>query len=77
MSEGGASNEIDVTIMPDQFRTMAAKCNPNTAVSPSGFGYVTWRANGRSELGAQFFSRMMSLPFGKGLLYKDGRNALK
>ena len=55
-----------MSISVDQFRLMTRKCNPRTAASPSGFGYVIWKANGRSDLGSLIFSKMMSIPFQKG-----------
>ena len=58
--------EIDLNISVDQFRLITRKCNPRTAASPSGFGYVIWKANGRSDLGSLIFSKMMSIPFQKG-----------
>ena len=59
-------DDVDVSITAEQFRRMARKCNPRTAASPSGFGYVVWKVNGRSDLGCRIHSRMMSIPFERG-----------
>ena len=69
--------EVDTTITPETFRRSTQKCNPRTAASPSGFGYVVWRANGRSDIGCRVHSRLMSIPFEKGFAPRRWKKCLE
>lgn len=55
--------DIDLSFTPTQFKHMTRACNTRTSASPSGFGYIVWRANGQSEVGCKVFSVMLSLSF--------------
>ena len=62
----GEPPPIDTNITPPQCSQSVKRCNVNTSASPSGFGYLIWKASGISPLGARVYDTMMNLPFLRG-----------
>jgi hypothetical protein len=61
--DDGEPPPIDTNITSPQFSQVVKRCNVNTSASPSGFGYIIWKASGLSPLGARVHSTMMTLTF--------------
>jgi hypothetical protein len=64
--EDGKPDDLDVSISDDHFRSAVKGADENTSASPSGFGYVVWKACGLSPIASKVHSIMMSLPFQHG-----------
>ena len=47
--DDGKPPPIDTNINPPHFSQALKRCNVNTSASPSGFGYLIWKASGLSH----------------------------
>ena len=75
--EDGKPDDLDVSISDDHFRSAVKGADENTSASPSGFGYVVWKACGLSPIASKVHSIMMSLPFQHGFSPSRWRQCLE
>ena len=75
--DDGKPDELDVAISDDHFRSAVKGADANTSASPSGFGYVVWKACGLSPTASKVHSIMMSLPFQHGFSPSRWRQCLE
>jgi hypothetical protein len=73
----GPPTPVDVKIMDKHFKPAVRVCNENTSASPSGFGYVVWKACGLSPEASRVHSIMMSLSFEHGFAPSRWRQCLE
>ena len=64
--EDGPQTSVDIKNKDKHFKSAVRVCNENTSASPSGFGYVVWKACGLSPSASRVHSTMTSLPFEHG-----------
>ena len=75
--DDGPPTLVDVKITDKHFKSAAGACNENTSASPSGFGYVVWKACGLSPAASRVHSTMMPLPFEHGFAPSRWRQCLE
>ena len=75
--DDGRPDELDVAISDDHFRSAVKGADENTSASPSGFGYVVWKACGLSPTASTVHIIMISLPFQHGFSPSRWRQCLE
>ena len=75
--DNGPPTPVDVKITDKHFKSAVRVCNENTSASPSGFGYVVWKACGLSPAASRVHSTMMYLPFEHGFAPSRWRQCLE
>ena len=57
---------IHLWITEEDFKESVKQCNANVSASPSGFGYVVWKACGLSAMACRVHITMVYFPFVHG-----------